>query len=45
MEINSLLEAMDFFHLYTGTILTFNTEEVIQTAGKRISIIPARNYL
>jgi predicted AAA+ superfamily ATPase len=44
-EINGLLEAMDFFHLDTGTILTFDTEDVIQISGKRISVIPARNYL
>jgi predicted AAA+ superfamily ATPase len=40
-EINGLLEAMDFFNLDYGTIFTFDTEDIIQTAGKRIDVIPA----
>jgi predicted AAA+ superfamily ATPase len=40
-EINGLLEAMDFFNLDNGTIITFNTEDIIQTAGKKINVIPA----
>ncbi len=40
-EINGLLEAMDFFNLKTGTILTFDTEDTILTAGKRIEVTPA----
>jgi hypothetical protein len=44
-EINGLIEAIDFFHLDTGTILTFDTEDVIQTAGKKINVIQARDYL
>jgi predicted AAA+ superfamily ATPase len=40
-EINGLLEAMDFFNLDNGTILTFNTEDIIQTAGKKINVTPA----
>jgi uncharacterized protein len=43
-EINGLLEAMDFFNLDNGTILTFNTEDIIQTAGKKINVIPAWKY-
>jgi len=43
-EINGLLEAMDFFKLDNGTILTFNTEDIIQTAGKKIIVIPAWKY-
>jgi predicted AAA+ superfamily ATPase len=39
-EINGLLEAMDFFDLDRGTILTFDTEDVIQTNGKKIQIRP-----
>jgi len=40
-EINGLLEAMDFFNLDNGTIITFDTEDIIQTAGKKINVIPA----
>jgi hypothetical protein len=32
---------MDFFNQESGTIFTFNTEDVIQTAGKTIMVIPA----
>jgi predicted AAA+ superfamily ATPase len=44
-EINGLLEAMGFFNLDDGTILTFNTEDIIQTAGKKINVIPAWKYI
>ena len=40
-EINGLFEAMDFFNQDKGTIITFNTEDIIQTAGKTITVIPA----
>ena len=43
-EIKGLLEAMDFFNLDTGTILTFDTEDIIQTAGKEIDVIPMWKY-
>jgi len=43
-EINGLLEAMDFFNLNTGTILTYNTEDIIQISGKKIMVIPVWNY-
>jgi predicted AAA+ superfamily ATPase len=39
-EIKGLLEAMDFFNLDNGTILTFNTEDIIQTNGKKIQVLP-----
>ena len=39
-EINGLLEALDFFDLNSGTILTFNSEDVILTAGKKIEVAP-----
>jgi predicted AAA+ superfamily ATPase len=44
-EINGLLEAMDFFNLDYGLIITFNTEDIIQTAGKKIDVIPVWKYL
>jgi predicted AAA+ superfamily ATPase len=40
-EIQGLLEAMEFFNLDCGTIFTFNTEDLIQTAGKTIKVNPA----
>ncbi|MDR2898142.1 MAG: ATP-binding protein [Spirochaetaceae bacterium] len=40
-EINGLIKAMDFFNQEKGTIITFNTEDTIQIAGKRIDVIPA----
>lgn len=43
-EINGLLEAMNFFGLETGTIITFNQEDVIVSNGKRIKVIPAFTY-
>ena len=43
-EIKGLLEAMDFFNQETGIILTHNTEDIIMTAGKTITVIPAWNY-
>jgi len=39
-EINGLVEAMDFFGGASGAILTFNTEDMIVTAGKKIKVIP-----
>ena len=43
-EINGALEAMDFFNIDTGTIITFNTEDIIQSAGKKIEVIPAWKF-
>jgi predicted AAA+ superfamily ATPase len=40
-EIQGLLEAMEFFNLDCGSIITFNTEDLIQTAGKTIKVNPA----
>jgi hypothetical protein len=40
-EINGLLDAMDFFNLDEGEILTFNTIDLIVTKGKKISVMPA----
>jgi predicted AAA+ superfamily ATPase len=40
-EINGLLEAMDFFNQESGIIYTYNTDDIIQTAGKTIMVIPA----
>ena len=40
-EIKGLLEAMDFFNMDSGTILTFNNEDIIQTDGKKITVLAA----
>jgi len=39
-EINGLLEALDFFDLDSGTILTSDSEDIILTAGKKIEVAP-----
>jgi len=44
-EINGLLDAMDFFNQDYGIILTFNSEDIIQTAGKKIDVIPTWKYI
>jgi len=43
-EIKGLVEAMDFFGVETGTIVTFDDEDTIQTAGKRIEVVPAWKF-
>jgi predicted AAA+ superfamily ATPase len=43
-EINGLLNAMIFFNLDVGTIITFDSEDIIQTAGKTITVIPAWKF-
>ncbi|MCP1663149.1 MULTISPECIES: ATP-binding protein [Methanocalculus] len=43
-EIGGLLEAMDFFGLDAGYILTYDQEETMIVSGKQISLIPARNF-
>jgi len=44
-EINGLLDAMEFFNLDYGTILTFDTEDIIKTEGKNIDVIPIWKYM
>ena len=43
-EIKGALDAMNFFNIDTGTIITYNTEDIILTEGKRIDVIPAWRY-
>jgi len=40
-EINGLLDAMEFFGLKEGEILTYDTEDLILTGGKKITVTPA----
>lgn len=43
-ELNGLLDAMNFFSIDAGTIITHYQEDVIFTKGKRIDVIPAYKY-
>lgn len=43
-ELKGLLEAMDFFELNEGFILTFQQEDEIIIDGKKVFLIPAWNY-
>ena len=40
-EINGLIDALDFFNLEEGEILTYNTEDIVLTKGKKITVTPA----
>ena len=44
-EINGLLEAMDFFELKEGIIVTFDQQEEFQLNDKVIKVIPANLFL
>lgn len=44
-EINGLLEAMQYFNLNTGLILTFDQEMTIELTGKTISVQPVWKWL
>ena len=40
-EISGLVEAMDFFDRKSGTIVTFDSEDTINVARKKIAAVPA----
>ena len=44
-EINGLLEAMEFFELKEGMIVTFDQQDEFQLNDKVIKVIPADVYL
>jgi predicted AAA+ superfamily ATPase len=44
-EIGGLLEAMEFFGLAEGTVVTFDTRDTISSGGKRIEAVPAWQWL
>jgi predicted AAA+ superfamily ATPase len=44
-EINGLVEAMDFFELKEGIIVTFDQQDDFQENDKVIKVIPAHVYL
>lgn len=39
-ELEGLLEALDFFGLDIGTIITLNQEDVYHTNGKKVQLLP-----
>jgi predicted AAA+ superfamily ATPase len=43
-EIKGLLKALDFFDQEAGLILTRDTEDVVNTGGKKITVLPAWKY-
>lgn len=43
-EISGLFDAMDFFQLEEGTILTLNQRDTIINKGKRIEVLPVYLY-
>ncbi len=44
-EIDGLLEAMEFFKLDGGMIITFDQEDTISLGGKKISLLPAWKWM
>ncbi|MFO7869607.1 MAG: ATP-binding protein [Bacteroidales bacterium] len=44
-EQNGLLEAMDFFNFQTGTIVTYNQQDVIIHKDKRINVVSVNEFL
>jgi uncharacterized protein len=44
-ELNGLHEAMDFFKLKTGTIVTLHQTDDFEKDGKKVSVVPAKQYL
>ena len=44
-EINGLIEALDFFNLSEGTIVTFNQKDKIEQNGKTLNVVPSWEFL
>ncbi|MDR1222470.1 MAG: ATP-binding protein [Tannerella sp.] len=44
-EIRGLTEAMDFFRIDNGVIITFNQHDAFMYGGKRIEVLPAWEFL
>lgn len=43
-ELNGLIDAMNFFHLESGVIITLNQQDTILNQGRRIEVIPVYKY-
>jgi predicted AAA+ superfamily ATPase len=44
-EINGLIEALDFFSLSVGTIITLDQEDSLNISGKIIQVIPVWKWI
>jgi uncharacterized protein len=44
-EVNGLKEAMDYFKMETGTIITLNQNEELILEGKKINVISADKWI
>jgi len=44
-EIDGLIEALEFFDLQSGTILTLNHEDYFNISGKEIKVVPVWKWL
>ena len=44
-EVNGLIEAMEFFDLPSGTILTLNQEDYFNISGKEIKVVPVWKWM
>jgi predicted AAA+ superfamily ATPase len=43
-ELDGLLDAMNYFNLNTGTIISMHQEDVVLFEGKRIEVVPAYKF-
>nr|WP_321438144.1 hypothetical protein [uncultured Bacteroides sp.] len=44
-EYNGLVEAMNYFKINEGTIVTFNQKDIFEENGLKIKMIPATEFL
>lgn len=44
-EISGLKEAMDFFHLNSGLLISYDQEDIIEDNARRITVIPAWKWM
>jgi predicted AAA+ superfamily ATPase len=44
-EMNGLIEAMDFFNIKNGKIISFNQKETFNKGGKVITVLPANEFI
>lgn len=44
-EIYGLIEAMDFFDVKKGTIVSYNQSDLFKKDGKTITVLPAWEYM
>lgn len=44
-ELNGMVEALDFFNCQNGLLITHTQRDEFEKAGKRITVLPAHEYL